>query len=597
VRFLKQNKLLLSRCLKLLKEKKILVGFFYVPVFFTFALKKVLLHFEKEGKEEMSEQQNHKHGQKQVAGFVTFGIATAGLVLGIIDACNVSTIRNSYLKRDGSIPMTGDLNMDGHGFKNLFYLTLVNSTSAPTPGANITNFFSTGGGNLTQIDENGTTYTYLTQGGVGDFLPRDGSKPMFGHLDMGNNAILNQTTLLYLDGSAPMTGDLNMGGFNIVNLGLLSTKASNNNVVFGSGTTVSQTANQSNVLLGVNQAATGNVSTLIGNNLTSTGNGNLLFGTSNSATGNMNICLDPLGATLTGSSIVSIGRGNTVSASGNLVIGQSNSVASGSTSNVVFGSTNVVHASTTFSGAFGFNNSVTGTRAYAFGSSNTVNGTNSFVIGNITSNLLDNTIALGDSLTAMYPHTDNTVDLGLTASRFKNAYLTNNCYLAGLPASISEFSAFEIASFGGGGAEVIISNVGHVGTLTLPPMQIGASIEVTVVFIYSKTNTASADAIHIRLNNSTAVTVLNETVLPLLANTTYINVYGFLQILFTVRDTSTIFASSHIITAPTPVGSQATATYNSTISNTLTLSAFFDTGTGASFTSEQILLRSFFKTA
>lgn len=560
---------------------------------------------------------NHKHGQKQVAGFVTFGIATAGLVLGIIDACNVSTIQNSYLRRDGSIPMTGDLNMDGHGFKNLFYLTLVNSSSAPTPGSNLTNFFSTGGGNLTQIDENGTTYTYLTQTPQGDFLPRDGSKPMFGHLDMGNNAILNQTTLLYLDGSAAMTGDLNMGGFNIVNLGLLSTKASNNNVVFGSGTTVNQPANQSNILLGVNQVATGNLSTLLGDNLTSTGSSNVMLGASSSITGSFGICIDTQGATLTGTNIISIGRANTVSDLGNVVVGRSNSIVAGSTSNVMYGSTNqviasgsssnaicgstnVIHATTFNCGAFGFNNSVTGTRAYVWGANNTINATNAFLIGNTSSNVLDNTIALGDVLTAIYPVTDNTVNVGLTASRFKNAYLTNNCYLSGLPTPICEFSSSAESKFQGDNAEHTYSTVSHVGTLTLPPMQVGGVVRITVNFLLQYTSGAT-DAIHLYLNNTTSNTKLLSPFIPI-PDANLNNIVGQMVYTMTIRDAITAFAIANgflqtVANAAITSTAQGVISFNSNISNTLSLIGQFDTGTSAIFKAEQIIIESLFKTA
>lgn len=70
-------------------------------------------------------------------------------------------------------------------------LTLNNQVGVPNAPINATSFFSSGQGNLSQTDEFGATTTYATTAFVGDYLPRDGSLPMIGNLDMNGNSIVN----------------------------------------------------------------------------------------------------------------------------------------------------------------------------------------------------------------------------------------------------------------------------------------------------------------------------------------------------------------------------------------------------------------------
>ena len=117
-----------------------------------------------------------------------------------------------YVKKDGTTPMTGNLDMDGKLIINL-----------PAP---------TGGNQPTPL-----AFTDLK------YLARNGTTPMFNNLNMDNKTIINlrppknpkdATTKKYVDdnnstapdlspylkkdGSVPMTGDLNVGGHKITNL-------------------------------------------------------------------------------------------------------------------------------------------------------------------------------------------------------------------------------------------------------------------------------------------------------------------------------------------------------------------------------------------
>jgi hypothetical protein len=78
-------------------------------------------------------------------------------------------------------------------------LTLNNQASVPNAPINASSFFSTGLGNLTQVDPLGSTTTYATTASMGSFLPLDGSLPMTGDLDMGTNNLLNANSIVIND--------------------------------------------------------------------------------------------------------------------------------------------------------------------------------------------------------------------------------------------------------------------------------------------------------------------------------------------------------------------------------------------------------------
>jgi hypothetical protein len=74
-------------------------------------------------------------------------------------------------------------------------LTLDNQVGVPNAPINATNLWSSGIGNLSQTDDSGSTVTYATTAFVGDYLPRDGSLPMTGDLDLDSNDIVNVNNL------------------------------------------------------------------------------------------------------------------------------------------------------------------------------------------------------------------------------------------------------------------------------------------------------------------------------------------------------------------------------------------------------------------
>ncbi len=81
-------------------------------------------------------------------------------------------------------------------------LTLNNVVGVPNAPLLATTFYSSGQGNLTQVDDLGGTVTYATTSFVGDYLPRDGSLPMTGDLDLDSNDIVNANNLNVLNSVA-----------------------------------------------------------------------------------------------------------------------------------------------------------------------------------------------------------------------------------------------------------------------------------------------------------------------------------------------------------------------------------------------------------
>ena len=124
-----------------------------------------------------------------------------------------------FIKKDGSVAMTGDFNASGHKILNL--RTPTSNTEAATKK---------------YVDDNISSPPDLS-----DYLEKDGSVKMTGNLDMGNNKIISvdaptantdastkkyvddsirisSVDFLKKDGSVGMTGNLNMGNKSIISL-------------------------------------------------------------------------------------------------------------------------------------------------------------------------------------------------------------------------------------------------------------------------------------------------------------------------------------------------------------------------------------------
>jgi len=489
-------------------------------------------------------------------------IAIAGLTVAIIALAqpgpNIPDT-SGFLKTDGTNEMEANLPMNGFSFNGLSNIALENTPNIPTPGNGLTGFFSTGGGNLTQIDQDGNTYTYLTSEPSGDFLPRDGSLPMLGNLDMGTNSMLNLVSI--------------------------ATPSITGNVVFGSGTTLTQTSNQRNVLLGINHVVSGQEDTLIGfHNNVSGGNENIVIGVTHTITGDSNACYGSNTNSITGSVNTIVGSQNTIVGFETYVLGDLNSILSGTTQSCIVGRDNTINTNVMNGGIFGFGN--------------TIGQNNCFVLGNNASNNLVNTMCLGDGLTNVYPFTDNAMSLGTSTQRFENQYLSNNVYILGLTVPVAQYSLYAPATVANTTTETVYSGSSFLGSLFIPALQVGAVIRVTVNFLLNLASTSSGDALHLYLNNATTGTKLASPFYTLPTNTPLINVIGTLSYTVVVRDTANVYATSiGSLAGATFAGTSALALYNSPDNQTLTLSAQFDLGVNVSFTAEQVIMERMFTSA
>jgi hypothetical protein len=247
---------------------------------------------------------------------------------------------------------------------------------------------------------------------------------------------------------------------------------------------------------------------------------------------------------------------------------------------------------------FGSNNNVGSalTNVGIIGNVNHITASNAYIIGNNATNNLPNTIQLGANVTNLYPFTANTCSLGLSTSMFQNAFLSNNCYLNGKPTAICEFSSYTTLTVSSD-QETLYSNVSAVGSLTLPPLQVGAVVRVKVNFTVTVANTPSGDAIHLYLKSSVSG-VLSSPFITTPSNTALLDVIGEMTYTMTVRDTANayVFASGNIFDTNNG-GAQQLASYDSTISQDLILSAQWDTGVTSHFTVQQIIVESLFRTS
>ena len=168
-------------------------------------------------------------------------------------------VDNTFLDRDGSYPMKGNLNMDNN---RIFNLPAPNGSNQPTPlvftdlkylhvnGTNkMTNNLNMDNKKIINLrpptsDTDATTKKYVDDSipNISSFIKKDGSVSMTGNLNLGNKKIVGLATptsntdaatkkyvddnagspdlsdYLEKDGSVAMTGNLNLGNNKIVNL-------------------------------------------------------------------------------------------------------------------------------------------------------------------------------------------------------------------------------------------------------------------------------------------------------------------------------------------------------------------------------------------
>ena len=161
-------------------------------------------------------------------------------------------VDNTFLDRDGSYPMKGNLNMDNN---RIFNLPAPNGSKQPTPlaftdlkylhvaGTNkMTNNLNMDNKKIINLrpptsDTDATNKKYVDDAipNNSSFFKLDGSRKMTGVIDMNNNRIVNlpmpngnnqPTTLIYsnsnylrINGRIPMFGELNMNSNKIKNVG------------------------------------------------------------------------------------------------------------------------------------------------------------------------------------------------------------------------------------------------------------------------------------------------------------------------------------------------------------------------------------------
>jgi hypothetical protein len=493
---------------------------------------------------------------------VAFGLGAAGLVLGSVNASDINSLSASTLKLDGSNAMNGPLNLNDHPILGAAFVNFANKATSPTPSANSTNFFSTGPGNLSQTDDTGTVHTFVTQGGVGNFLPRDGSLPMQGNLDMANFNVVNVANLLYLDGSAAMTGSLDMGNFNVINVGNLLyldgsaamtsnlnlnnhnvinayavvTPSTDTNVRLGSGTTVtSGTANVQNIFIGAGSGATGTNCIVIGAN------------------------------------------NNQGSVSAHCVMVGDNDISFGANAIVI-----------------GSGNTVNGANSYILGTGSATSAAGAMVLGDGVTNSVAQTLLFGTGLLNIRPAANAICDIGTSSLAFNNGYFATNVYVNNLPLAICQYSTFNDVVVDGaivGTAETNYSNaVDNVGSLSFPPLAGGTVINVKVLFSFVATN--ASDTLTLRLYGTAPTSQLLSAIVLTFAGSPSV-VPGNVTYTLCVRTDGTMFVAEHVEYGGLPISTaHTTPAFVRTSPSTFAFTAqWAGPGTASnSFTNQQLLM-------
>lgn len=338
----------------------------------------------------------------------------------LISLSSLATVAslNNYLKRDGTNTMIGTLNLNTNAISNVTTLNGINPTQITTNTTNIatnTTNIATNTTNITTLQtktqnqsatSGNTNFTgILQQAGVNiatvtnltNYVLKAGDT-MSGTLNMGTNAISNVTTLngtnvsdfatntsvsaTYMPKSGGMfTGPVQMGTqiFTVNNISDNGTTG----MVWGSGSTAS---NISSLVIGRNSSAT-NDSCIFGRNSSSAGQYGVTYGINNSS------------------------ANNTV---GNTALG-SFCNASGDTTPITGGGGAI---------AIGYTVTSSNKESISIGSGITNNTASSLLIGG--------TAAMVNWRT----NNDNTCDLGVTGSKFKDIYANGSLITAASSKSI-----------------------------------------------------------------------------------------------------------------------------------------------------------------
>jgi hypothetical protein len=160
---------------------------------------------------------------------------------------------------------------------------------------------------------------------------------------VAQDSAINSADVFLRTGTVPMTGTLNLGNHDISNMDKIFSDLSNNNVLIGSGTTVTPgpANNIRNVAIGYQDSSTGFAIVEVGESNTQSGvqkcnligSGNGITGSFSSAYGDTN--------SISGSNSVAIGSGNTIGASFGFVLG--NSATNNTANSILLGATNPVN--------------------------------------------------------------------------------------------------------------------------------------------------------------------------------------------------------------------------------------------------------------
>ena len=159
-------------------------------------------------------------GNKKIVGLATPVLNTDAATKKYVDDNTAAPDLSDYLEKDGTVTMTGNLNLGGNKIVGL--ATPVSNTDAATKK---------------YVDDNAGSPD------LSNYLKKDGTITMTGNLNVGNNKIVGLATpvsntdaatkkyvddntaapdlsdYLEKDGSIAMTGELNAGGNEIINIG------------------------------------------------------------------------------------------------------------------------------------------------------------------------------------------------------------------------------------------------------------------------------------------------------------------------------------------------------------------------------------------
>lgn len=413
-------------------------------------------------------------------------------------------------------------------------LTLNDTASVPNPPLGAVSFYSTGT-NFKATNPLGATVTFATTSFVGGYLPLDGSQAMTGNLNLGGSGIVTNTSRNIRIGN----GAAISAGTNSIAIGTDATSRDG-------GTAVGSFAVAANgVAIGENAATAGNSSTAVGNDAVASGLGGTSIG--RFATTSVNNCLAVgINATCDAVSGIAVGRNANCPGESGVALG-SFSTASGLYT-IAIGDT----AAAAGGIAIGANSSCDGVDAIAIGPTSANADTNTCSIGNV-------------SISNVRPGNDGACDLGTSANRFRDLFLSAGVHG---PLSVgSNYSIYDNTTCNNTVAETDISTTASsVGSLELPAGQpLGMVFELNLAMAATS---AAGDTLAISYYAGGGVLFAHNLTIPALSVSLPVSIKSVVV----VRDgTANVYSTS--LVGATSASIVSNPAYDRTSANTWSITA------------------------